>query len=261
MSRWGSGGSRIKVVVVVVTSSLVATSLIVICMGQPPGIGGLTRTHTHKYPYPHTHVYPLSQVPSMGVQVYPSSSWRALACCRRHGIHRPSSIDMLCVVIIVVMLSCVVVLLWSLCHRRHDAMALAICVTAASLCRPSSVNIVHHALMCCASCVDVLCILRRVSACHCGRCVVDVVMPWHWPCASWQRHRVVHHPSTSCIVRRCVMRCCASCIMCQRVVVVMSSVDVSCVVVMPWQWPSALCHCHRVTMSSVHIARCGLSSS
>ena len=93
VSRWGSGGSRIKVVVVIVTLSLVATSLIVICTGQPPGIGGLTRTHTHKYPYPRTHGYPLSRVPSMGVRVYPSSS---------------SSVNVLCVVV-VVMSSCVVV--------------------------------------------------------------------------------------------------------------------------------------------------------
>ena len=141
VSRWGSGGSRIKVVVVIVTSSLVATSLIVICMGQPPGIGGLTRTHTHKYPYPRTHGYPLSRVPSMGVRVYPSSS----SSCRRA----------------------------SLCRRCHDAVALAICVTAASSCHLSSVNVVHRASMCHASCVvarHASCVSVSSSSCHPSTC-------------------------------------------------------------------------------------------
>ena len=80
------------------------------------------------------------------------------------------------------------------------------------------------------SCIDVSCVVRRRVARHHRRrhvvVVVDVVTPWHWPSASRRRRRVVRRPSMSCIVR-----CCASCVVCQRVVVVMSSVDVSSVVI------------------------------
>jgi len=87
-----------------------------------------------------------------------------------------------------------------------------------------------HLLMCCA------------SSCHVARrrhrvvrgCVVNVVMPWHWPSVSQQHHRVVRRPSTSCIV-------------CQRVVIVVLCVIVPC---HPLPLPSSChawtCHRHRV---------------
>jgi len=112
-------------------------------------------------------------------------------------------------------------------------------------------SVVRRALTCCASSSSSCCC---VSLCRCGHCVIVVVTPWHWPSASWWHRRVVHCPSTSCIVHQCVMHQCvmhpASCVS----VSLMSScrrgrrvVDI----VTPWHWPSASCHCHHVAMSSL----------
>ena len=221
---------------VVVTSSLVATSLIVICTGQPPGIGGLTRTHTHKYPYPHTHGYPLSRVPSMGVRVYPlslSSCRRALLCRRCHDAValaicitaasscRPSSVNIVHRRVVRRASSSS-----SSCRRgrrRRDAVALAICVTAVSSCRPSSVNVVHCVL---------LHVMRRVSACRHRHVVRGRVVRRH--CRVWTcRRRVVRRRDAVAMTI-----CIASLSSCRRVVRAYRPSWVI-VVVTPWQCASA----------------------
>jgi len=135
---------------------------------------------------------------------------RVLMCCA--STCRASCVVCQCVVVVVMSL-------WSSCCRCRDAMALAICVTAAASCRPSSVNIVHRASMCRA----LSCIMHRVSACR-RRHVV--------------RRRVVRRRDAMAMAI-----CIVSLSSCHRVVRAYRPSWVV-IVVMPWQWASASCHCH-----------------
>jgi len=98
-------------------------------------------------------------------------------------------------------------------------MALAMCVTAAASCCPSSVNVMHRASMCHA----LLHVMRRVSAC-CRR-----------------------HVICRCVVRRCDAVAMAICIVslssCHHVVCAYHPSWVV-ITVTPWQWASAS-HRHR----------------
>jgi len=117
-----------------------------------------------------------------------------------------------------------------LCRRCRDAVALAICITAASSCRPSSVNVVHRRVVRRASTCRAS---SSSSSCRRGRRRRDAVALAICVTAASSccpsSINVVH-----CALLR-VMRRVSACrrrhVVRRRVVVVMSSVDVSSVVI------------------------------